>query len=147
MPPAIGFHFLTVVRKSIRRLHLFKLIFALEELRQRDFLVADRRDEEQIELSDVIDCNSRGAVSRRTNRGEVKRKSDGVIELFPARDQFQRQVTVLQLLIVRAVDVPLLELRLLPLFYQLGKILELSIDQRAARQISGEPVGVLARTS
>src|ERR1044072_3438018 len=44
LTPAIGFHCVTVIRSAIRRLHLFELIFALEKLRQRDFLVTRRSD-------------------------------------------------------------------------------------------------------
>jgi len=103
-----------VIRNAIRRFHLFELIFALEKLREDDFLIANRRDQEQVELSDVIDGDSRGAVGRRADGGEVKRKSQCVVKLLPARDQFQREVTVLELLIVGAAEVALLELRLLP---------------------------------
>ncbi len=110
----IGFHCVAVIRSAIRRLHLFELIFAFEKLRQRDFLIANRRDEEQVQLSDVIDGDSRGAVSRRANGGEVERKSECVIKFLPARDQFHREVPVLELLIARAVEITLLELRLLP---------------------------------
>src|SRR5690242_21878925 len=91
LPAAIGFNFLTVIRNSIGRLELFELIFALEKLRERHFLVANRRHEEQVELSDVINGNSRGAVSRRTNRIEAKRQSGGAIEFFPPGVQFHRE--------------------------------------------------------
>ena len=123
------------------------MIFTFEELREGDLLIGNRRDEEQVELSDVVNGDSRGAVCRRTNRGEIERKPECAIKFLPARDQFHREVTVLELLIARAVEVTLFELRLLPLSDQLGKILELSIDQRAARQVSGETVWVLVGTS
>jgi len=131
-----------MIDSSVRRFGLFKLIFAREELRQRDFLLAHRRDEEQVELSDVIDSDSRGAVGRGSNRGKVNRKSECVVEFLPTRDQFQRQMTVLELLVVRAVEIALFELRLLPLFEQLGKVCELRVDQCAARQVCGKTVGV-----
>src|SRR6476660_4727459 len=84
LPAAISFHRLTVIRSAIWWLFLFELIFTLEELSQRNLLLANGSDKEQVKLSDVIDGNCRSAVRRRTNGGEVQRKPNGIIELFPA---------------------------------------------------------------
>src|SRR5258706_909018 len=95
----IGLELVTIVSCSVRQFCFFKLLLAFEELCGRHLLLTHRGNENQIQTPDVVDRNGRAGVSRAADGRGVERKAKRVIELFPALDQFQRDMTMLELLV------------------------------------------------
>src|SRR5829696_934808 len=109
LPAMICFYRLAIVDHAAGRLHLFKLIFVREELSEGNLFFTEWRDKDEIELSDIVNSDSRFRFSCASDSCDVELKTEGAIKLFPARDEFQHQVPVLQLPVVRAVQISFFE--------------------------------------
>src|SRR6266550_232068 len=109
LSPPVGFDLVTIVSCSVRQFCFFKLLLAFEELCCRNLLLTHRRNENQIQPPNVVNRNGRAGVSRAADRRGIERKTKRVIELFPALNQLQSQMTMLELLVVCAVQILLLE--------------------------------------
>src|SRR5260370_36089714 len=92
----VGLELVTIVSCSVRQFCFFKLVLAFEELCCRNLLLTHRRNENQIQPPNVVNCYGRAGVSRAANGRGVERKAKRVIELFPALDQFHRKMTMLK---------------------------------------------------
>src|SRR2546423_10131821 len=111
---------MTIVGGAVGAFCLFKLLPGVEELCSRHLLFADRCNENQIQTTNVVNGNSGVRVCRATDGRSVERKTKRAIELFPSLNQFQGQMMMLKFFVVCAVQILLLELRLVPLFDQSG---------------------------
>src|SRR4030095_4104926 len=103
LPAAICVYRLSIINRTAGRLYLFKLIFVREELSKCDLLLTHWRVKDYVKLSDVINSESCFGFRCASDCCYVELKPQCSIELFPARNEFQHQMSLLQLPVVRAV--------------------------------------------
>ena len=77
---------MTIVGCSVRHFCFFKLTLGDEELCSSQLVVADRRNENHVQPTNVVNSQCRACVSRAGDGRGVEWKTKSTIELFPALD-------------------------------------------------------------
>src|SRR5215510_4454824 len=135
LTPVVSLDVAYVIDCPTRRLALFEVVFALKELSGRELRVAERRDDDQVQTPDVVNGDGGAVVCDGAERGQVERKTRGVVELLPSREELVGQVAAPHLLVIDAFQIALLQRRLVPLFDRRRQVFELRVNNRPAREV------------
>src|SRR5262249_26111940 len=92
LTPVVRLDVAYVIDCPARRLALFEVVFALKELSGRELRVAERRDDDQVQTPDVVNGDGGSVGGCGSERRQAERKTRGVIELLPSREELVGQV-------------------------------------------------------